>query len=146
MNLDPISVVVISSRINEIQRVMKHRLFHNGYSTILRESYPGSSGVTDRNGQFVGAEGVTMHTTPYAHTVRSILSYYTPDQMNENDTFIVNDPYHGGSPHAPDMAAVTPVFYEGQLVAFATSIAHKPDIGGLVPGSSGAASRSIYHE
>jgi N-methylhydantoinase B len=46
----------------------------------------------------------------------------------------------------PDVAIVTPVFLKGEIIAFSCSIAHKPDVGGLVPGSSGAGAREIFHE
>ncbi|HWP57512.1 MAG TPA: hydantoinase B/oxoprolinase family protein, partial [Candidatus Acidoferrales bacterium] len=62
------------------------------------------------------------------------------------DAFITNHPYLGGSPHAPDMAVLTPVFYRGQWVGFAASMAHKSDIGGPVPGSCWSQAREIYQE
>src|SRR5208282_4312819 len=49
-------------------------------------------------------------------------------------------------PHAPDFVAVTPAFHAGILIGFGVSLAHKADIGGLVPGSSGAAAREIFHD
>ena len=44
------------------------------------------------------------------------------------------------------MVVATPVFYEGRRIAFGVSVAHKADVGGLVPGSSGAGSREIFHD
>src|SRR5208283_2664602 len=41
---------------------------------------------------------------------------------------------------------LTPGFVGDRLVAWGVSIAHKADIGGIVPGSSGAAAREIYHD
>ena len=57
-----------------------------------------------------------------------------------------NDPYVCGCPHACDYSAVTPAFHDGVLVGFGVSLAHKSDIGGIVPGSAGAAAREIYHD
>ena len=48
--------------------------------------------------------------------------------------------------HVPDLIIVTPIFVDGEVIAFSLSIAHKPDLGGLVPGSSGANAREIFHE
>src|SRR5262249_13167603 len=42
--------------------------------------------------------------------------------------------------------AITPAFHEGELIGFGVSLAHKSDIGGIVPGSAGAAAREIYHD
>jgi len=145
--LDPITLEVVSNRLQEISRTMEHILFHTGYSTILRESQDGSAGITDREGNVIGgAAGETIHLTPYVYTVKGVLENYRYDEMEAGDTFVVNDPYKGGSHHVPDVAVATPVMYRGQVIAFTSSIAHKPDVGGMVPGSSSAASREIFHE
>ena len=64
----------------------------------------------------------------------------------EGDAFLINHPYEGGSPHAPDMAVISPVFCEGELFGFCGSIAHKSDIGGPVPGSCSGQAREIFQE
>ncbi len=146
MNLDPITLEIIANRFDEIQRIMKHRLFRTGYSTILRESFDGGAGLTDHSGQVIGASGMNIHTRPYAHFVKGILAAYGAEGIEEGDVFFTNDPYRGGTAHSPDMAVATPVFVDGELIAFCTSVAHKPDVGGLAPGSVSPASRSIFHE
>ena len=47
---------------------------------------------------------------------------------------------------SPDFVVATPAYFESELVAFGVSVAHKADVGGLVPGSSGAAAREIFHD
>jgi N-methylhydantoinase B len=44
------------------------------------------------------------------------------------------------------MAVLTPIFYRGEWVGFAASMAHKSDIGGIVPGSGSGSAREIYQE
>ena len=75
-----------------------------------------------------------------------ILKNYTPDEVHEGDAFITNHPYLGGSPHAPDMAVLSPIFFHGEWVGFAANLAHKSDIGGPVPGSCWSQAREIYQE
>lgn len=145
-NIDPITLEIIANRFDEIQRIMKHRLFRTGYSTILRESFDGGAGLTDRRGRVIGASGMTIHTRPYAFFIAGVLAAYGEQAIEEGDVFLSNDPYRGGVAHSPDMAVATPVFVDGELIGFCTSIAHKPDIGGLAPGSASPASRSIFHE
>jgi N-methylhydantoinase B len=144
MSNDPVVVEVIANRLDEIQRIMKHRLFHTGYSTILRESFDGSAGLTDGNGRVI-VPGMTMHAASYSKMVSAILTKYAA-QIEDGDVFITNDPYRGGTSHTPDVGVATPVFISGRLVAFCTSIGHKSDIGGLAPGSVSALSRSVFHE
>jgi N-methylhydantoinase B len=75
-----------------------------------------------------------------------LLKSYTASELHEGDAFITNHPYLGGSPHAPDMAVLSPIFYQGDWVGFAANLAHKSDIGGPVPGSCWSQAREIYQE
>jgi N-methylhydantoinase B len=147
MSIDPITIEVVTSRIREIASTMEHALYHSGYSPVLRESKDGTAGLTDADGRVVIVSGgLQYHSLPYQHAVRSVLARYPKETLVPGESFIVNDPYLGGNPHAPDMVAITPGFADGVLIGFGVSVAHKADIGGLVPGSSGAAAREIYHD
>jgi len=145
--LDPITTEVVVNRLGEIAQAMAHALYHSGYSPILRESLDGSAGLTDAAGRAImGGGGIHFHPLLYPASVENILARYPPAAMREGDCFIVNDPYKSGNSHVPDIVLVAPVFYAGEIIAFAASFAHKPDVGGLVPGSSGAAAREIFHD
>ena len=147
MSLDPITTEVVLSRVRETTSAMAHALFHSGYSPILRESQDGTAGLTDAAGRVIMVGGgIQYHSLLYAKSVESILAAYPAETMSEGDTFICNDPYKAGNSHVPDMVVASPVFHGGRIIAFGVSVAHKPDVGGLVPGSSGAAAREIFHD
>lgn len=143
---DAITLEIIDTRLREIGSTMEYLLFHSGYSTILRESHDGSAAITDVEGQAVTTTGGPLQLLPYRMTIESILKNCPLDAMSDGDCFISNDPYGGGTLHVPDVVIVTPIFVEGEIIGFCCSSAHKPDMGGLVPGSSGAAAREIFHE
>ncbi len=144
---DPVTIEVVASRLREVARTMEHALFHSGFSPILRESRDGTAGLTDRNGRvlMVGG-GLQFHSLPYETAVRAVLARFPREIMRLGDSYLVNDPYIAGNPHVPDFVVVTPAFHAGNIVGFGVSIAHKADVGGLVPGSSSANSRSIFHD
>ncbi|ETX07995.1 MAG: hypothetical protein ETSY2_07995, partial [Candidatus Entotheonella gemina] len=147
MTLDPITTEVVLNRLRETTAAMAHALFHSGYSPILRESQDGSAGLTAADGQVIMVGGgLQFHSLLYTQAVTSILERYPVDSMREGDSFISNDPYLAGNSHVPDMVVVTPIFVSGTVVAFGVSVAHKADVGGLVPGSPGAAAREIFHD
>ncbi len=148
MTIDPITTEVIASRLAEIAGSMEYALYHSGYSPILRESKDGTAGLTDAAGRVVMLSGgLQYHVLAYEQAVREVLRRYPGDRMRPGDSFIANDPYLAGNAHAPDLVAVSPAFHpDGTLVGFGVSIAHKADIGGIVPGSSGAAAREIFHD
>jgi N-methylhydantoinase B len=65
--------------------------------------------------------------------------------MRPGDSFVTNDPYHGGT-HACDMAIVTPLFHAGRVIAYAINVAHWLDVGGAVPGSLPPDATSVFQE
>ena len=147
MAVDPITIEVIASRLHETASAMEHALYHSGYSPILRESKDGSAGLTDAQGRVIMVSGgLQYHYTAYHQGVTALLASFPANTLRDGDSFITNDPYTSGNPHVPDFTAITPIFHQGVLVGFGVSIAHKSDIGGLVPGSSGASAREIYHD
>jgi N-methylhydantoinase B len=58
------------------------------------------------------------------------------------DVLAMNDPWHGNT-HLADLTVVTPVFREGEVIAFTASICHLSDIGGA---SEGAFAYDVYEE
>ena len=101
MELDPITLEVISNRLREIGLTMEYLLFHSGYSTILRESQDGSAGVCDREGRVSIASGGVLNIYPHYFTIQAILQSYPLDKMREGDSFVLTDPYLGGPMHVP---------------------------------------------
>ena len=147
MIIDPVTTEVVASRLREAAATMEYALYHSGYSPILRESKDGTAGLTDEAGRVViVGGGIQYHFMQYRLAVEAVLARCPVASLRPGDSFITNDPYKAGSSHAPDMVAVTPCFHRGQVVGFGVSVAHKADIGGLVPGSSGAGAREIFHD
>ena len=145
--MDPITTEVVGSRLREVAETMEHVLYHSGYSHILRESKDGTAGLTDPAGRVVMlGGGLKYHLGVYEQAVRAVLDRFPAESLRDGDSFVGNDPFTSGSPHASDYCAVTPAFHDGVLIGFGVSLAHKSDIGGIVPGSAGAAAREIYHD
>ena len=145
--VDPVTVEVIGQSLAGIVQEMQNSLFCTGYSTIIRESRDASCAVLDPEGRVLSQFTVLpLHLGAFPTSVESLLTFYPAEDIREGDAFLVNHPYYGGSPHAPDMAVLSPIIIEGELFGFSGSIAHKSDIGGLVPGSSSGQAREIYHE
>ncbi|HEY7164002.1 MAG TPA: hydantoinase B/oxoprolinase family protein [Candidatus Binatia bacterium] len=147
MTVDPITLQVIQARLAGIVQEMQNSLFRTGYSTIIRESQDASCAILNTQGEVVAQHVVLpLHMGAFPACAAGILKNYTPSEIAEGDAFITNHPYLGGSPHAPDMAVLTPIFYRGDWVGFAANLAHKSDIGGPVPGSCWSQAREIYQE
>ena len=63
----------------------------------------------------------------------------------EGDTYLLNDPYHGGS-HLPDLTIIIPVFAEGSLRFWSVVRAHQSDIGGATHGGYNPGATEIWQE
>ena len=87
-----------------------------------------------------------MHLGSMLGLIGEIKRHFKLEEIKPGDMFIANDPYNGGGTHLPDIAVASPVFYDGEIVAFVANIAHHNDVGGRVPGSNAADSDSIYAE
>jgi N-methylhydantoinase B len=126
---------------------MQNSLFRTGYSTIIRESQDASCAILNTRGELVAQHVVLpLHMGAFPACAAAILKTVAPAEIQEGDAFITNHPYLGGSPHAPDMGVLTPIFYRGAWVGFAANMAHKSDIGGTVPGSGSGNAREIFQE
>ncbi|MGH7087570.1 MAG: hydantoinase B/oxoprolinase family protein [Stellaceae bacterium] len=145
--IDPVTTEVVASRLREAAATMEYALYHSGYSPILRESKDGTAGLTDAEGKVVlVGGGIQYHFLQYRLAVQAVLQRFPCERLRPGDSFVTNDPYKAGNSHAPDMVAITPAFQDGRVIGFGVSVAHKADIGGLVPGSSGAGAREIFHD
>src|ERR671911_786156 len=147
MNIDPVTLQVIQARLAGIVQEMQNSLFRTGYSTIIRESQDASCAILNTQGEVVAQHVVLpLHMGAFPACAAGLLKSYAASEIHEGDAFITNHPYLGGSPHAPDMAVLSPIFYKGDWVGFAANLAHKSDIGGTVPGSGSGSAREIFQE
>ncbi|MFQ5682426.1 MAG: hydantoinase B/oxoprolinase family protein [Candidatus Binatia bacterium] len=145
--VDPITLQVIQARMAGIVQEMQNSLFRTGFSTIIRESQDASCAILNHRGEVVAQHVVLpLHMGAFPACAEGILKNYAPSELCEGDAFITNHPYLGGSPHAPDMAVLTPIFYSGDWIGFAATMAHKSDIGGPVPGSCWSQAREVFQE
>ena len=146
MPIDAVDLEVIKASLSGIVQEMQNSLFRTGFSTIVRESQDASCALMNVQGDVVAQHVVLpLHIGAFPACCRAVLSAYG-DSIAEGDAFLINHPYQGGSPHAPDMCVITPVFVDGALFGFCASIAHKGDIGGPVPGSCSGQAREIFNE
>jgi N-methylhydantoinase B len=145
--VDPITLQVIQARLAGIVQEMQNSLFRTGYSTIIRESQDASCAILNRQGEVVAQHVVLpLHMGAFPACAQAILKTFALAEIQEGDAFITNHPYLGGSPHAPDMGVLTPIFYNTEWVGFAANMAHKSDMGGTVPGSGSGSAREIFQE
>lgn len=121
-------------------------LMRTAHSPIVRDAMDFSTAICDAGGQNL-AQGLTtpMHLGSFFDAMRHLIGQYA-GRIGAGDVFIANDPYLASGQHLPDIYVVRPVFAGGRLCAWAATIAHHVDVGGLVPGSNSLAAVEIHQE
>ncbi len=146
MHVDAVDLEVVKASLSGIVQEMQNSLFRTGFSTIVRESQDASCALMNAKGEVVAQHVVLpLHIGAFPACCGAVIEEFR-GRIAEGDAFLINHPYQGGSPHAPDICVLSPVFCAGELFGFCGSIAHKSDIGGPVPGSCSGQAREIFNE
>ncbi len=143
---DPVTLEVVRNALYAIAEEMSVIVMRSARSPLLKEAGDLSSCLTDAEGRLI-AQGrdIPMHMGVMGFTVKALLERVPAAQMRNGDVWYLNLPEVGGN-HLPDVKAVRPVFFRGELVAFAVNLAHWADIGGAVPGSYVPSATECYQE
>ena len=137
---------VIQSRLSGIVQEMQDSIFRTGYSTIIRESQDASCMLLDADGNVVGEHVILpLHVSaPAGSRARG-----APRVRRHRAGRRVHH-----EPPLPRRASRTRWTWRwsrrcstpATLVAFCGSIAHKSDLGGVVPGTANGSAREIFQE
>lgn len=126
--VDPITIEVIGNAFSSLVEEMGMALIRAAYSTNIKERRDCSTALFDACGRtLVQAEHIPIHLGSLLGIVQGITRRYPPSQIRPGDMFIGNDAYSGGGTHLPDIVLASPVFFDGQIVAYAANLAHHAD-------------------
>src|SRR5262245_42224633 len=144
--MNAIDLEVIYQSTLQIARELTLNMLRTGYSTIIKESQDFTFAIFDADGRMV-AQGIPqpLHIGPLAAQVNEIRRRFRDDTAL-GDAFIVNHPYQACQNHATDITVISPVFVRDRLVAYIGNIAHKPDLGGKVPGTNSGDATDLLQE
>ncbi len=147
-NVDPITIEVVRNRLESIANAMQYTLLRSAVAVIVKEGEDCSCGIFKPNGETITqARACPIHLTTMRPGIGIITQEFPMEDMKPGDTFILNDPYHGGG-HLPDILMAAPIFVEGKElpIAFAGALSHHEDVGGQEPGSMSANTTELYQE
>jgi N-methylhydantoinase B len=140
--MDPVTLQVMVGALRAACDEMGVVLVRSAHSANVKERRDASTGLFDASGEMVmQAEHIPVHLGAMPFAVAAVLD----EEQRAGDAWILNDPYRGGT-HLPDITLVSPVFVNDELVGFAASRAHHADVGGKLPGSMPADSRTLDEE
>ncbi len=140
--VDPITLQLIRGSLRSARLECELIIERTAMSAFIREKKDYTVSFLDSRGQEIYGE------TMGSDILGCVWEFYDPETMRAGDVYWYNDPYisRGSISHTPDMVFISPVFFEGELVAYCHSFAHFWDLGGSRPGSIGPANTEIFHD
>lgn len=143
---DPYLQEVLRSAYDAIAESLAVTVMRAAYSEIVRESLDFSTALCDRHGLTL-AQGVCtpMHLGSFHDAIQNLIATVSAD-ASEGDVFIFNDPFLAAGQHLPDIYVVKPIFHDGLIEGWATTLAHHSDVGGIVPGSNALGAEEVFQE
>jgi len=133
MTWDQITLEILWARLISLTDEAAAILKRMSFSIIVREANDFACVLMDRQGNAVAQsqKSVPSFIGTLPRTMRSFLEFYPVEKWEEGDVVITNDPWLGTG-QLPDLTIATPIYHRGRLVGFFGSIAHTPDIGGMI--------------
>ena len=144
--LDPITVDITRYKLDGIANEMQSTLLRSSFSPIVKEGLDASASLFALDGTTLAQScSIPIHLATLIPAVAQIIASFPVSRMRDGDTYILNDPYCGGT-HLPDIAVVQPVLHRGRPIALSAAMTHHQDVGGMSAGSVPTNATEIYQE
>jgi len=142
--LDVVDLTVMWQQLVACADEAGYRLMRSSFSNEVREAFDFACVLLDRQGRLLvqSATGHHMFASCLPHTAAALFAHFPPATLSPDDILLTNDPWLGTG-HLNDMTMVKPLFHRDQIVAFAGSVAHYTDVGGII---SSVGARQVYEE
>lgn len=133
---------VIRTSLVSITTEMKTNLMRAAYTAQIYEAEDFTVGLFDADGNTLSIGlGLPMFIRGLSDSIKAKIAHWGKENILPGDILLTNDPDIMGS-HLNHMIFTTPVFHDGELVAFSSSMGHWQDVGGVL----GGITQDIYSE
>jgi N-methylhydantoinase B len=141
-DIDETTLDIIENTLSNTRYEMDRVVETTAISPVIREQSDQFPLIADAEGRMVMGQ--------FGSAIDTILenSRYTRDDLEDGDVIATNDPYMcaGAVSHTPDMLLLRPIFYEDDLVGFASQWGNLMDVGGKTPGSIPIEANTVFEE
>jgi N-methylhydantoinase B len=151
MSLDPITLSVIQSGLQQVCDEMDLSFSRAAFSPVIAEANDRSDGIYSAvDGALIaqGSTGLPVFVGTMQYSTRVLIEMIASGKAaapKPGDIYIVNDPYLGGT-HLMDVRFAMPVYRDGEIFCWLSNTGHWPDTGGAVPGGFSASATSVEQE
>ncbi len=139
LEIDPITLDIIEGALKNARHEMDAVLFRTAMSPVIREQHDEFPMITDPLGRMVVGQ--------FGSYISEMMAAY-PDTIEPGDVILTNDPYKcgGAISHVNDWLILVPIFFQDELVGWASMFGHMMDMGGPLPGSLPTGAKTIHGE
>ena len=151
MTIDPITLGVIQSGLQQVCDEMDLSFSRAAFSPVIAEANDRSDGIYSAvDGSLIsqGAGGLPVFVGTMQYSTRTLIEMIRDGRVAApvpGDIYIVNDPYLGGT-HLMDVRFAMPFYRDGEIFCWLSNTGHWPDTGGAVPGGFSASATSVEQE
>jgi len=140
---DPITLEILWRRLISIVDEADSSVARTAFSSLLRDAHDYTCMFTDRKGRELaqGSFATPGQSGAMALGIKNLVNKFPIEYYNPGDVFITNDPWALAG-HLNDVCVMSPIFYNGHLVAFTACVFHHSDIGGRVASDN----HDVYEE
>ena len=142
---NPFAVEIVRNALIKCAEDMRATMQRTAYSPVIYEGVDLACAIVRTDGSMLAeTSGIPAFLGNVVNAVRVIHS--TIKDVQPEDVYFLNDPYCGGGTHANDVVTAYPIFFEGQLLAYAVIKAHMLDCGGMHTGGWYSSTTEIFQE
>lgn len=145
--LSPVDFEILSYRMHSICNEARQAVLRVSGSPVVAEGGECLFAVYDPWGYTSSmACGLLLHLAGTQNNVKEVIEVQGESPgIRDGDIFMINEPSVAGY-HACDQWSGTPIFYEGELVAWLGALTHTAETGAIEPGGIPAGARSLLDE
>jgi N-methylhydantoinase B len=144
-DIDPVTFKIIKHRLTRVTDEMVSALKRVSGAPNTNEGHDLMVALYTKEGDLLtGGVGFLHHYVGASVATEHVIERFSGD-IEPGDAFMLNDPYTAAL-HAPDVYIISPIFYEGELQAFAANFVHVADIGAVDAGGFAPNATTVFHE
>jgi len=144
--MNAITLSVIWGALTSCGEEMGVALSRTAYSNAVKDGQDFSCAVFGPDARLVAQGDFSPgHLGGMLYGVQRAVATFDEGELEDGDTIILND-VEMGTGHFPDIMMITPVFFDGTLIAYVANCAHHVDMGGAVPGSQIVENVNDYYQ
>jgi 5-oxoprolinase (ATP-hydrolysing)/N-methylhydantoinase A len=141
---DPILLEVIRHELAAVSEEVGIAISRTGRSQMVKIG-DFATALFDADARLIGqGRAAPFQLGIFIEVMRNFVEKWS-GKVGPGDVFITNDPY-AGMGHLPDIAVITPSFWQNRIVGYVLAYSHQTDIGGRFAGGMSSQCESIYEE